>query len=478
MRVLLVIYDNGDFVGWFPQGLAYIAAVLRQEDIDVEIYHQDIHHYPDDHLKYHLDNNPKYDAVAISVIGGYWQYQRLCGLSKSINTSKKRPDLYLIGGYGPAPEPEYFLRQSGADIAVMGEGEITAREIFKKYKNNELDLNNVQGIAFMDGDKVKINCPRPLINEKDLDSPDVNPMPAYDLFPMDYYRMLRMSACDRHDFCLPILSGRGCTFKCNFCYRMDKGFRARSGEAIVEEMKRFIKDYRITYFVFSDDLLMVSKQRTVELMELFIKENLNVNGKQVKFNCNGRLNYATPDILKLMKKAGAKYINYGIEAYDNQILNNMKKGLNTNMIDNGIKETLKLGITPGLNIIWGNIGENLETLRKGVDFLKKHNDGVEMRTIRPVTPYPGSPLYYHAINNGLIDKKNPAEDFYKNKHLNSDLLAVNFTDLSDDDFHGALCTANKELVDDFFTKNAKYTKEQTEKLYSQKDKDFRGFRRR
>jgi radical SAM superfamily enzyme YgiQ (UPF0313 family) len=156
----------------------------------------------------------------------------------------------------------------------------------------------------------------------------------------------------------------------------------------------------------------------------------------------------------------------------------MKKGLNTNMIDNGIKETLKLGITPGLNIIWGNIGENLETLRKGVDFLKKHNDGVEMRTIRPVTPYPGSPLYYHAINNGLIDKKNPAEDFYKNKHLNSDLLAVNFTDLSDDDFPGALCTANKELVDDFFTKNAKYTKEQTEKLYSQKDKDFRGFRRR
>ena len=57
-----------------------------------------------------------------------------------------------------------------------------------------------------------------------------------------------------------------------------------------------------------------------------------------------------------------------------------------------------------------------------MDFLLKYDDFAEKRTIRPVTPYPGSPLYYDAIESGLLDKNNPAEDFYENKHLNSDLL--------------------------------------------------------
>jgi len=52
-------------------------------------------------------------------------------------------------------------------------------------------------------------------------------------------------------------------------------------------------------------------------------------------------------------------------------------------------------------------------LRKGVDFLLKYDDGAQMRTIRPVTPYPGSPLYYYAIKKGLL---RDCEDFYDNKH--------------------------------------------------------------
>ena len=43
MRVLMVVYDNDAYMHWFPQGLAYIAAVLRKEGHDVEVYSQDIH---------------------------------------------------------------------------------------------------------------------------------------------------------------------------------------------------------------------------------------------------------------------------------------------------------------------------------------------------------------------------------------------------------------------------------------------------
>ncbi len=46
------------------------------------------------------------------------------------------------------------------------------------------------------------------------------------------------------------------------------------------------------------------------------------------------------------------------------------------------------------------------------------------------------------------------EDFYENKHLNSDLLSVNFTDLTDDEFHRALYDANLALLENY-TNNRK-----------------------
>ena len=219
---------------------------------------------------------------------------------------------------------------------------------------------------------------------------------------------------------------------------------------------------------------MVSKKRTMHLAEEFIKYQERT-GLKFKWDCNGRLNYCTPEILNAMKKAGCVYINFGIEAFDDQILKNMKKGLNTDTITRGVEMTLQAGIEPGLNFIWGNLGENKETLWKAVNFLKKYNKA-EMRTMRPVTPYPGSPLYYIAISKGLIDKDNPAEDFYERLHLNSDLLAVNFTDMSEEAFYEALCEANEDLVKDYYKKQQASVIQQTREVYGSKDTTFRGYR--
>jgi radical SAM superfamily enzyme YgiQ (UPF0313 family) len=151
----------------------------------------------------------------------------------------------------------------------------------------------------------------------------------------------------------------------------------------------------------------------------------------------------------------------------------MKKNLTTEQVIRGIEATLKAGISPGYNIIFGNIGDSRETLNKGVEFLLKYDDGAQMRTIRPVTPYPGSPLYYDAIEKGLL--KNCA-DFYENKHVNSDLLAVNFTDMSDEEFHRCLHDANSRLLTNYFENKRAAVIDQSRKLYLEKDTGFRGFR--
>lgn len=460
MRILLVIYDNGSYIHWFPQGMAYIAAVLQKEGYDIEIYNQDQFHYPDEHLTEYLDKN-KFDVVGVSVIAGYYQYKKLLKISGAINASKNKP-YYIIGGHGPSPEPEFFLKKTKADAVVIGEGEETIVELLNAIESRN-SLTNIKGITFWEGDKVIINERRPLI--ADIDS---IPFPAYDLFPMEYYRLLRMPHATPADFVMPLLSGRGCNFKCTFCYRMDEGFRPRSNESVIDEINLLKIDYGITYIAFSDELLMSSVARTASLCEDFIKNNLNI-----KWDCNGRLNYAKPEILALMKNAGCVFINYGIEAMDDQVLKNMRKNLTTKQIIKGIEATLKIGISPGFNIIFGNIGDMLETLDKGVEFLLKYDDGSQFRTIRPVTPYPGSSLYYDAIEKGLLKD---CEDFYDNKHLNSDLVAVNFTDMSDDEFHRALFKANGRLFQNYYQKRYESSLKQAEQLYLHGDASFRGFR--
>jgi hypothetical protein len=177
-----------------------------------------------------------------------------------------------------------------------------------------------------------------------------------------------------------------------------------------------------------------------------------------------------------MKDAGCVFINYGIESMDQKVLNNMKKGLRPEMIVRGIEDTLKVGISPGLNFIFGNKGDNKETIKKSVDFLLKYDDFAQKRTIRPVTPYPGSPLYYDAIEMGLLDKNNPAEDFYERKHLNSDLICTNFTELSDEEFYECLRWANTALMKNYYNKQRDNTEDRIKYLYETKDVTFRGFR--
>jgi len=460
VRILLVIYDDQSNVSIFPMGLAYIAAVLEERGYEVEVYNQDLHHYPDEHLTKYLEDNT-FDVVCVSVIAGYYQYRKLLSISQAINRSSNRP-FYIIGGYGPTPEPGYFMKKTGADVIVMGEGEETAVHLFKAIDSGTT-LENIKGIAYNQNGFCKVNERRPLI-----EAIDSIPWPAYHKFPMEIYRLYKLPGMGPTDFSIPMMSGRGCTFKCTFCYRMDTGFRARDSENILEEVTYLHKTFGITRISFQDDLLMTSVDRTEQLCAAFEKANL-----PVKWDCNGRLNYAKPDLLKYMKKTGCVYVNYGIESMDKNVLNKMKKGLSPEMIVKGVENTLAVGLNPGLNFLFGSVGDTKETLEKTIEFLLKYDNFIERRTLRPVTPYPGSPLYHYAIEKGLLEG---IDDFYENKHLNSDLVAVNFTEMSDQELYDCLKDANQRLMENYYNHQKESVMNQIADLYDTKDVAFRGFR--
>jgi radical SAM superfamily enzyme YgiQ (UPF0313 family) len=461
MKVLFIVYDNESFLTTFPLGIAYLAAILRKKGCEVSIYSQDVYHLPEDHLVNHLKHN-HFDLVGVGVIGGYYQYRKLVKISQAINSIPNRRFIYVIGGYGPSPEPEFFLRKTGADIVVMGEGEVVVSNLVEGLGSSG-NLAAVKGIAYREGDKVIINE-----REKIIEDVDSIPWPAWDLFHMDYYALMRAPGISPTERSQMILTGRGCPFSCNFCYRMDPGFRPRSPGNIIEELRKLNRDYHITFFDFFDDLFMVSQKRVIEFCEQLLRANLGI-----RFTCQGRLNFASREVVRTLKRAGCVFINYGIEALDDTVLENMNKKLTVAQIIKGIENTIAEGVHPGLNIIWGNIGDSAGTLEKGVDFILKYNTYAQLRTIRPVTPYPGSPLYYYAIEKGLL--KGP-EDFYERKHVNSDLFTVNFTEHSEEECYQLLLKANKILIEDYLRHQRESYMEQLKTLYVEKDTSFRGFR--
>lgn len=461
MKILFIAYDNESYLTNFPLGIGYLAAVLRQKGCEVSIYNQDVYHFPEEHLTAYLTHN-HFDLVGVGVIGGYYQYRKLLKISQAINSVPQRKFCYVIGGHGPSPEPEFFLRKTGADVVVMGEGEVVVNNLVDALANGS-SLSEVKGVAYRDGQEVTINPREQLI--KDVDA---IPFPAWDLFPMDYYTLMRPPGIRPTERSQMVFTGRGCPYSCNFCYRMDPGFRPRSSENILEELGRLKQDFYVTFFEFLDDLFMVSEKRVMEFCEKLIKADLGI-----RFTCQGRLNFASREVVRTLKKAGCAFINYGIEAMDNQVLENMNKKLTVEQIIKGIENTVAEGLHPGLNIIWGNIGDNAETLRKGVEFIKKFSTYAQLRTIRPVTPYPGSPLYYYAIKKGLLEGP---EDFYERKHVNSDLFTVNFTEHSEEECYQLLLEANQALIDDYLEHQKKSYRELLNKLYIERDASFRGFR--
>jgi radical SAM superfamily enzyme YgiQ (UPF0313 family) len=383
------------------------------------------------------------------------------GLSTAINTSRNRPKWYILGGHGPSPAPEFFLRKSGADFVVRGEGEQTVVELLDALEDG-VSWDKIDGLSWMHGGRCYDNWSRKTMPLTNL------PLPAYDLFPIEYYRMASSPNALRTDFVMPVASARGCPFRCNFCYRMDPGVRLREPDDILDEIGYLQQAYGITYIDFSDELLMTSEARIHSLCEVFFRHQ-----RSFKWCCNGRLNYASRESLELMKRAGCVFINYGIESFDDEALARMNKHLTCEQIVRGVENTITVGLSAGLNMIWGNLGESERTLWQSVEFLKKYADTSHLRTLRPVTPYPGSDLFTYAVEHGLL---RDVEEFYEERHHNSDLLAVNFTDLSDEQFHQALMEANCELIRTHYGKVAEETIQQAQDLYTHHNNAFRGVR--
>lgn len=465
-KVLFIVHDVYQEDNHFPLGYAYMGAMLKRKGYHVEVCCQDVFHYTNEELAEKFLKNQHYDLIGVGFMAARFE-ETVLGLCETINKNKK--DAWLVlGGPGASAIPEYVLKKTGADVAAVGEAEQTIVELLK-CKIEGGDRSTVKGIAYRIGNEVIVNERRPVIT--DLDS---IPFPDWSLFPMDKYTTcFKPFRATKKDKALGILTSRGCINRCSFCYRMEKGIRIRSIDNVIGEMVRLNSDYDVSYFYMNDELFVFSKKRVFEFKEALKRAKL-----KIRYSCSARVDVFDREIVNALKESGCVFVNFGMESSDQKVLDLMNK--NT-IVEENIKAaeiTNSAGVGLGLNFIWGNKGDTEESLKNNVKLIKKYNLYDQLRTTRPVTPYPGSDLYYDAIEQGLLSGP---EDFFK-KFKNSDLSTVNFTDIPNDLFYKMLFEANKDLVIDHYMHTTKNMEEANRiihdfyNLYFKGQTKFRGAR--
>lgn len=362
-------------------GVASLAGVARDicgfdtKIIDMRFGYDD--NYVLDFVKKY---KPDYFATT-TVTQGHGDAHNLIVQVKKLDSSIK----VLVGGPHTSVTVKDTLNETGADIAVIKEGEITLKEIL-----NGVPLENINGIAYKKGEEFFVNPERAF-----MENLDELPVPAYDLFELDKYM-------DRK---LPIVTSRGCPHRCIFCsifLTMGRKFRARSPEHVVNEIEHWHKKYGYTKFAFNDDVFNFDIDRVKKICDIIIERKLNIEWELR----NGiRVDKVDKEMFEKMVKAGCIYAGFGIESGSQEVLNKMKKGVTVEQIKRAAYLAKETGFHAGGFFIVGLPGDNMENFKKTLKLAKE----LPLEEIRfySAFPYIGTEFYEIAKSKGwfLMNEK-------------------------------------------------------------------------
>ncbi len=245
---------------------------------------------------------------------------------------------------------------------------------------------------------------------------DALPFPAWELLPLEnYFRNAK------NRYCL-VSTVRGCPYNCTFCCKTFMGYkvRYRSPESILSELLEFHARYSISSFNFFDDLSMVKKRNLLRFCELKAKSELS----SVPWTISGRVNLIDEELAKALSYANCNDIGFGIESFDQDVLDSINKGITVGQIERALALCEKYGLNyAGSSFMIGAINETVESVRKTSQFCREHNLRYEPHFM---TPFPGTELYDYALAEGIIEDE---LEYLRKLSLqgNTDFLLVNLT---------------------------------------------------
>lgn len=401
-----------------PMGLAYIGAVLEEKGIEVKIIDSIVEGYEreediDDDIMLiglgfkDIENimlEYKPDLVGISCLFTRQRENahRIAHIAKSLD----KDIITVMGGAHPTVCAELVMQDPKIDYAVLGEGEQTIVDLIQHMEENK-GLEESDGIGYRLNGDVVIKPKTSFI--EDVDS---LPLPARHLLNMDaYFRLKESRGMKRNRRYTPIITSRGCPFKCVFCTAhkvWGRRYRKRSPENVIAEMAHIKEKYGIEELMFEDDNVTLDVKRAEEIFDLMISKDLNFywdtpNGVAA-FTLNKKL-------IKKMVDAGCYRINLAIESGNqHHLTHNIKKPLKLEKIPPLVQYARELGCEVNMFIVLGVPGETEDMMWDSFRFAASL--GIYSPFFSIATPYPGSELLEISNEKGYLKKDFTLDDLF------------------------------------------------------------------
>ena len=301
-----------------------------------------------------LADQPDFIGVSITATSQIIPGLTLCRLIKEAS-----PGLHLTVGGSIFTRLVDNLRRCPslfelADDFVVFEGETALLELVNQLEGKR-DFSKVPNLIYRQNGKIAVNQP--------FYSENINALPApnYDGFPFRLYLA--------PESVLPIQFSRGCYYKdCAFCaLTLDhQNFRQKDPGKTVENLQLLSEKYETPYFFFTDECLALSP--TKRLCRQILDRGLRVQWTaEMRFEKN-----LSRELLSLMHDAGCHKIVFGLESYNQRVMDFMKKGILQESVRRITEDCLDLGIAVHCYIIVGFPTETEEEALETANFIIKN----------------------------------------------------------------------------------------------------------
>jgi anaerobic magnesium-protoporphyrin IX monomethyl ester cyclase len=379
-----------------PLGTIYAASVMREAGYQVSLFDTALIESPEKIVPVIEENKPDYLVIYDD---GFNYLTKMCltnmreAAFRMAEIAKAKGIRVIMSSSDAADHFEKYLSH-GVDIVVIGEGEITLKELILSIDRGEINLSQIEGIAYKDGDKVIRTASRQIV--KDLDS---FPMPAWDLVDIASYKKIWI---ENHGyFSLNIATTRGCPFKCNWCAKPIYGnrYNSRSPKKVAEEIEYLQKNYGVNYFWMCDDIFGLKPGWVQEFRDVVKSKEL-----KIKYKIQSRVDLLLQeDTIAALAESGAETVWVGAESGSQKILDAMDKGTTVKQIFDATQLLKKNGIRPAFFLQFGYLGEEKEDINKTIQMvldLMPEEIGISVSY-----PLPGT-KFYDKVKEQLKEKTN------------------------------------------------------------------------
>ena len=367
-----------------PLGLLYICSHLRGKGHSVEVF--------DSTFQTRATLRARLHQGAPSVLGIYANLMTRPNVVSILREAKEAGWRTIVGGPEPGAYVDEYL-EAGADVVVLGEGEITLQELLSAWRNGDTDLGQVAGLAFRDA-RGAICRTSPRAQIADLDS---QPWPAREDIDMDRYVDTWRTHHGKGS--VSIITARGCPFRCEWCSHQVFGqtHRRRKPEYVADELEWLLERYKPDMLWIADDVFTINHDWLAKWAAELKQRRIHI-----PFECISRSDRLNEGVIRTLAELGCHRLWVGSESGSQRILDAMQRGVKVQAVRQAVALCRQYGIETGMFLMWGYEGEELEDIEATIDHVRSSNPDIFLTTVS--YPIKGTP-YYNKVASRVVQIK-------------------------------------------------------------------------